>query len=180
MPSKNELGQLGVFSSMTLHTQHLNVGGISPQTWFCTMRFNVMSLQVFCAVAFFALAFLCNNLGNYFSAVMFAFASATIPFWMVSTPHFFAPRFCQAGYRTILSCTAPSFTHFELFSARFADTLQQSFWFARTQFLRTWFRTSMSSSSDMRVWTCKNFAARSARQCGMPAPFNNSLEFSHG
>jgi hypothetical protein len=180
MPSKNESGQLRVFSSMAFNAQHLNVGWISPQTRFCAMRFNMMTLQVFCAATFFALAFLCNNLGNYFSAVMFSLAGAAVPFWMLRASHFLPTSLCQARYRTVLSCTAPSFTHFKLFSTRFTDTLQQSFWFARAQFLRTISRASVSCSPNVRIWTGKNSITSSAYQCSMPTTLDCSLEITHG
>ena len=179
MPSKNKFGQLRMFSSMALHAQYLNVGGISPQTWFRTMRFNMMPLQIFCTIALFALAFFCDDLGDYFSAVMFAFASAAVPFWMLRTPHFFPASLCQTRYRAILSCTTSSFTHFKLFSTRFTDTLQQSFWFARAQFLRAISRASMSCSSNMRIWAGKNSVASSAYQCSVPTTLDCSLEIAH-
>lgn len=178
MPSKNKLGQLRMFISMASHTQNLNVGWIRPQTWLCAVRFNMVALQIFCAITFFTLALFCNDLGDYFSAAIFALASATIPFWMGGA--FWHSRLCTTCCGAVFACAAIAFSNLKRFTTCFTYTIKQCFCFFWAQFVRTRMRTSVCFTTDMCVGPHKFDTANRACKNTMPAPFNFSLEITHG
>ena len=178
MPGENKFGKLRVFGRVAGNAQHLNVCRVGAKARLRTVRFDVVPLQIFFAAALFALVSFANNLTYQFSTVVFSLACAALPIWVVWA--FRHSCFSAAFCRTVFTRATAPFAYFKLFFARFADTLQKGLLFARAQFLRAFSRTGVCCSSDVGVGPCKNIFASGTCQSSVPAPFNCSLEFSHG
>lgn len=165
---------------MARTTQNLNVCWIGSQGWCCTVRFNVVPLKIIGRTAFFACSSLRNHLGNCLSTCVGTSAAAFFPIWMVR-PAYLAPScVSRALRRTVFACSSSAFANLKMFPAFFANAINHGSRSARLQFLRALPRTSICFPSYMSVRAGKLLPASGASQRNMPAPFNLSLESSHG
>lgn len=180
MPGKDELGKFWVLSCVACYAQHLNICRIGSKAGFRTVRFDVVTLQIFLVSALLTLTALLHNLPDNFPAVVFAFACAAVPFGVRSTAHFFTPSNGHASDGAVLACSASAFSYLKLFPALFARTLHHSFWFAGFKFLRAVTRTGGCFPTNVGVWATKNLAASRTCKYSTSATFNFSPEFSHG
>lgn len=180
MASKNKFGNFWVLGCMTDNTQHLDICRICSQSRGDTMRLRMVSLQIFCVSAVFAMSALCNDLRNGFSACVRSFAGSIIPFGVICFSHIFSAHGGHAFNGTVFSSASPSFANLKLLAAFFARTLQNSFLFTRANFLGAFFGTSMRCSSNVRIRSGKQIFTCFASKRSMPSANNCSLEFAHG
>jgi hypothetical protein len=178
MPSKNKFGKFWVFRCVANHAQHLNVCWISSKAGGRAVRFNVVALQIFLASAFFALATFMNNLADDFSTVVFSFACAAFPVWMIRT--FWHGLFCSAFFRAIFASAAVAFSNLKLFAARFARAVNQGLYLFWVQFVRARTGAGVCFAPNVRIWTTELDTANGACQNATTATFNLPLEFRHG
>ena len=165
---------------MTYPTQHLNILRICPKSRFCAVRFYMMPLKLLCCSAIFALTSFFNNVLNYFSNRISSLARASVPFVVVGSTHISTSCFSHTRYRAVFVGASSALSHLKWFFALFTYTLYNCFLFAWFYLLRTCFRTSISSPSNMCMGASKLNTTRPTNEFNVAPTLNFSLEFNHG
>ena len=178
--SQNKLRQSGVFLRVAATAQHLDVFRVGAFRQVCSVRVDVMSLELILASAFFALLAVLYDLEDRFPASVAAFAGASFPVMVVFARHVFPTGSRHARDRAVLASSTSSFSPLEAFRACLTHMQSQRQGFSRSNFLRACYRTCVSRATDMRVRALEQYAAHWACEHRVSTSRVSSGSLCHG
>jgi hypothetical protein len=134
--SQNERFQFRMLFSMTCAAQHLNIGRIGAQCRRYGVAFSVMSLQISCSTAFFALAAFADQVADALASWVSTIGTATIPFWVCSSAHGAPSGGRHAATRAIVHLSLKTRRTLKWLVALFAHGLEHGWRFSGFEQLR--------------------------------------------
>lgn len=169
-----------MFGCVANSTQHLDVVWVCALHRMLRMRFDMVSLKIFCVATFFTFAAFFNNICNNTARFICSFGRSVVPFWMVWARQFSSSSNSQARSRTIVSSTTVSFSGLKFFSTLFTSMVKHSFALRWFNFVRAFFRASVCFAAIVGFKYLKFFCASRADKSNLSPSVNFSNGVCHG